>query len=44
MLPYQYHQVKSLDWKARNAKHKGNVSQAELETIKQKIGLLMDIS
>ena len=37
-------QVKSLDWKARNAKHKGNVSQAELETIKQKIGLLLAIS
>ena len=37
-------QVKSLDWKARNAKHKGSVSQAELETIKQKIGLLLAIS
>ena len=37
-------QVKSLDWKARNAKHKGNVSQAELEIIKQKIGLLLAIS
>ena len=37
-------QVKSLDWKARKAKHKGSVSQAELETIKQKIGLLLAIS
>ena len=37
-------QVKSLDWKARKAKHKGSVSQAEFETIKQKIGLLLAIS
>ena len=37
-------QVKSLDWKARKAKHKGSVSQAELETIKQKMGLLLAIS
>ena len=37
-------QVKSLDWKARKAKHKGSVCQAEFETIKQKIGLLLAIS
>ena len=37
-------QVKSLDWKARKAKHKGNVSQTELDAIKQKIGLLLTIS
>ena len=43
MLPYQ---IKSKVWigKARKAKHKGSVSQAELETIKQKIGLLLAIS
>jgi mRNA interferase MazF len=28
-------QVKSLDWRARNAKLKGNISPAELSTIRQ---------
>lgn len=36
-------QVKSLDWKARNATHKGKVSSSELEKLKQNIAVLLGI-
>lgn len=36
-------QVKSLDWRARNAKFKGKVSDEELVEIKEKIFLLLSL-
>lgn len=36
-------QVKSLDWKVRNAKFKGKVSSQELAQMKQKIASLLGI-
>lgn len=36
-------QVKSLDWRARNAKFKGKVSDEELVEIKEKISLLLSL-
>lgn len=35
--------VKSLDWKARHATFKGKISNDELEQIREKIALLLDI-
>lgn len=37
-------QIKSLDWKVRHAKLKGKVSQQELQQLKDKLALLLDIS
>lgn len=37
-------QVKSLDWKARNAKLKGKIDDSELAQMKQKIALLLGIA
>lgn len=34
-------QVRSLDWRARNAKRKGKVTSAELEAIRQYVRLLI---
>lgn len=36
-------QVKSLDWRARNAKFKGKVRDEELVEIKEKISLLLSL-
>ena len=36
-------QVKSLDWRARKAKHKGAVSPAELQAVRAKIKVLLGL-
>ncbi|WP_026940705.1 endoribonuclease MazF [Hellea balneolensis] len=36
-------QVKSLDWRARKAKHKGSVSPAELQAVRAKIKVLLGL-
>lgn len=36
-------QVKNLDWRARNAKFKGKISDKELAEIKEKIALLLGV-
>ena len=37
-------QVKNLDWRARRARHKGRISDAELAETRGKIGALLGIS
>ncbi|NHO58001.1 toxin MazF, partial [Acetobacter lambici] len=34
-------QVRSLDWRARRAKHKGRVSERELEAVRERTRLLV---
>ncbi|MDG6895799.1 endoribonuclease MazF [Volucribacter amazonae] len=36
-------QIKSLDWRARNAQFKGKANQAEIEDIKEKIAVLLGL-
>ena len=36
-------QIKSLDWKARGAKKKGNVSVAVIEEVRAKVGALLGV-